>query len=502
MASKSRPQLIIEDTNMGSYTLPADIHPALANINIKDWSYQQFVLQVILLKIPVNSVGDIEQAWIDSLNLLGSRKDIDIFYRSFIKRLIDYQPFEKLDSSTEFVLSRYLSSQMQLRLGSTIKDIYHQTEQQSREAFVSNKVSICLDNDNTIMQTTSSVPQPAETGIKKRPYEDVEELQEVEANYLFEEGNERNIISTIDDQTLSDEVMLNIYATKSSYTSEEIKGSFDLYRSKISKTKRIVTPGYWGIIDLTKESLFNCKEINDDMLKYLSKEFSNVIQWKPESTPSTIQDYFNSNCSINLSNLSNENKKFNANIQYIVANIDVLKGNRWGEIQSYSTKEAQNEDANPFQKDRIGRKVDMIGNLKETSFKVEVLFGEVSGGLGPFGLPAATRKKRFFDKIKLSRKSVVLYGWTQHGLEINVYALKWEGNSTYLFGLVDKGTLPSCENECGLFEDLYCIFKELERQLKKTEENIKALNLFNVRSKRRNLCVESTPEFNLTRTPK
>jgi len=48
------------------------------------------------------------------------------------------------------------------------------------------------------------------------------------------------------------------------------------------------------------------------------------------------------------------------------------------------------------------------------------------------------------------------------GLEINVYALKWEGNGIYLFGLVDKGILPSSENECGLFEDLYCIFKELE----------------------------------------
>nr|CAG8586898.1 8261_t:CDS:2 [Entrophospora candida] len=195
---------------------------------------------------------------------------------------------------------------------------------------------------------------------------------------------------------------------------------------------------------------------------------------------------------------------------------------RWGEIQSYSTKEAQNEDANPFQRARIGRKVDMIGNLKETSFKVEALFGEVSGGLGSFGLPAAMRKKRFFDKIKLSvmlrdslnsiikkwrnlnddlRKSVVLYGWTQHGLEINVYALKWEGNGIYLFGLVDKGTLPSSENECGLFEDLYCIFKELERKLKKTEENIKALNLLNVRSKRRNLSVDTTPELNLNRTP-
>src|SRR6266542_2807033 len=107
-----------------------------------------------------------------------------------------------------------------------------------------------------------------------------------------------------------------------------------------------------------------------------------------------------------------------------------------GEIQSYATKEAQNKDVNPFQNARIGRKVDMIGILNKTQSKVEALFGEVSGGLGPFGLPAASRKKRFFDKIKLSimlrdslnliikdwrnlnddqRKSVILYGCTQHG---------------------------------------------------------------------------------------
>ncbi|CAI2165306.1 1509_t:CDS:2, partial [Funneliformis geosporum] len=59
-------------------------------------------------------------------------------------------------------------------------------------------------------------------------------------------------------------------------------------------------------------------------------------------------------------------------------------------------------------------------------------------------------------------------------LESNVYALKWE--------------------------DLYCIFKELERKLKKTEENIKALNLLNVRIKRRNLSIDITSELNLNRT--
>ena len=63
----------------------------------------------------------------------------------------------------------------------------------------------------------------------------------------------------------------------------------------------------------------------------------------------------------------------------------------------------------------------------------EVIFGEVSSGLGPFGFPAATKKKKYVDKIKLSvimrdalnkilkgwnfvpdeqRKKLVVFGWT------------------------------------------------------------------------------------------
>src|SRR5207247_9155140 len=107
-----------------------------------------------------------------------------------------------------------------------------------------------------------------------------------------------------------------------------------------------------------------------------------------------------------------------------------------GEIQVHSTNEARNENNNPFARSKIGRKADMVGILSRTPQKAEILFGEVSGGLNSFGLPSATRKKRFLDKIKLSvmlrdsinsllkgrdhinadeRKSIILYGWTLHG---------------------------------------------------------------------------------------
>ncbi|CAJ0763603.1 20221_t:CDS:2, partial [Entrophospora sp. SA101] len=51
---------------------------------------------------------------------------------------------------------------------------------------------------------------------------------------------------------------------------------------------------------------------------------------------------------------------------------------------------------------------------------------------------------------------------TLHGFEVNIYAVKCERDEVYLFRLIDKGILPSCKSECGLLEDIYCIFKEFE----------------------------------------
>ena len=106
-----------------------------------------------------------------------------------------------------------------------------------------------------------------------------------------------------------------------------------------------------------------------------------------------------------------------------------------GETQALATNDARNEKQNPFQRARIGRKVDMKCVLVKTLNKFEVVYGEVSGGLGPFG-PSAHRKKRFLDKVKLmvtmrdslnnllkkykhtsdkQRTDIIVYGWLQVG---------------------------------------------------------------------------------------
>ncbi|CAG8726783.1 10348_t:CDS:2, partial [Ambispora leptoticha] len=87
-------------------------------------------------------------------------------------------------------------------------------------------------------------------------------------------------------------------------------------------------------------------------------------------------------------------------------------------------------------------------------------------------------------------------------LEISIYGMSWYGNGVYPFGLIDKCTLPCNENDCMLFEDIYCILKELENKLSEIESMAKRLSGLNVKGKRRNRVTENIPILNVKRTPK
>jgi len=60
-------------------------------------------------------------------------------------------------------------------------------------------------------------------------------------------------------------------------------------------TSSFHSPAYWGIIDLTKESLSGCEEITESDLQKLSQDFSNKIKWKCNPAPKHFQDYFDDN---------------------------------------------------------------------------------------------------------------------------------------------------------------------------------------------------------------
>nr|CAG8636176.1 9328_t:CDS:10 [Entrophospora candida] len=399
----------------------------------------------------------------------------------------------------------------------------------------------------TINNGTFNTELPRKSALEKDENSNYSKNSNMEETYLFGEVNEQSILSTIDEKSLNNEVIVLDVCTgnESVYNWSDLKESFEKYKTSVPKSKRIVTPAYWGILDLTKESLYNVQEIKDNVVKCISGEFYRKVGWNPKPPSVILQNYFSNNC---RSDLDKDHKNFNIHIQYMISNMSYLKNNvseevlkmttvfpfyrgiisslfiqdRWGEIQVHSTNEARNENNNPFARSKIGRKADMVGILSRTPQKAEILFGEVSGGLNSFGLPSATRKKRFLDKIKLSvmlrdsinsllkgwdhinaeeRKSIILYGWTLHGFELNIYAMSWNDDGIYLFGLVDKAIIPSSEDCAGMFEDLYCVFKELEHKLKQTEVVINNLNLKNTKNKRRRLAEKTSPKLNINRTP-
>ena len=81
------------------------------------------MVQIIVLKISVDSIEHVERIWLEQLEKLCSRKEIHVVYRSFIQKLISYQPFEQLDAITERALNRYINLRMQCKISASIKDI-------------------------------------------------------------------------------------------------------------------------------------------------------------------------------------------------------------------------------------------------------------------------------------------------------------------------------------------------------------------------------------------
>ncbi|CAB4433691.1 unnamed protein product [Rhizophagus irregularis] len=98
--------------------------------------------------------------------------------------------------------------------------------------------------------------------------------------------------------------------------------------------------------------------------------------------------------------------------------------------------------------------------------------------------------------------NLIIYGWLQIGLDLNFYAMNWLGAGIYRFGLVDQCRLPSAEDECGIFEDAYCILKSLENKSLETEKLVKELLLENTKGKRRQITFKTEQELNTNRTPK
>ncbi|CAG8640667.1 17058_t:CDS:2 [Funneliformis caledonium] len=270
-------------------------------------------------------------------------------------------------------------------------------------------------------------------------------------------------------------------------------------------------PAYWGILDLTKESLKN-SGIKDMDIQKLSQDFSNKIEWKDITALKEVQEYFDGNC-VDIYNID-VIKKLDRNMQFMVDKLPKLRktcteeelkmsttfplfsgifnspniNNSWGEIQAISTNKVRNEEQNPFTKTRIGHKVDMKGTLIKTLNKFEIIYGEVSGGLTSFSLSASYEQ----------RKKLIVYSWLQVGVELSFYAIDWIGCGIYRFGKIDKCELSVDEDDLSILEDAYCILRLLKLE---SEKIIKEILQNNTKNKRRCIMSESDPYLNKNRTP-
>ncbi|CAG8441876.1 2911_t:CDS:2, partial [Scutellospora calospora] len=363
---------------------------------------------------------------------------------------------------------------------------------------------------------------------------------------LFNESNEESIIEKVDESSLLDEIRLpSVNINNEELLETNIIEEFSKYQKKIPKTRKALTPAYWGILDLTKESLKD-SGINDMDIQKLSQDFSNKIGWNGITAPKEIQEYFDGNC-VDVNNID-VIKKLDRNIQFMKDKMPKLRNmcteeelkmsttfplfsgifnspninSSWGEIQAISTNKARNEEQNPFTRARVEYKVDMRGILVKTPKKFEIIYGEISGGLTYFGLPASCRKKQYVDKVKLmvmlrnslnqvfknylhitdeQRKKLIVYGWLQVGVELSFYAMDWIGSGIYRFGKLDKCELPVDEDDISILEDAYCILRLLESKSLESEKFIKEILQNNTKNKRRRMMTESDPHLNKNRTP-
>ncbi|CAG8514164.1 4821_t:CDS:2 [Funneliformis caledonium] len=183
-------------------------------------------------------------------------------------------------------------------------------------------------------------------------------------------------------------------------------------------------------------------------------------------------------------------------------------------IQKYFDDNCENVDKNERQNAESPKYV-FGGGIKNVD--------DISGGLGPFGTPASCMKKQYVDKVKLmvmlrdslnqffkenrhvndeQRKELIVYGWLQIGVELNLYAMDWVGSGIYRFGKVDKCLLPVDEDDSNILDDVYCILISLESKLLESEKVIKKIMQKNTKNKRRRNDTENSPNLNKNRTPK
>ncbi|CAG8737504.1 39705_t:CDS:2, partial [Gigaspora margarita] len=528
------------DPNYRTYRFKRKKYSFFADTEARHWSFNRFYSFTIQSGDAPKTFNEIYDKWIASLKFIKKQNNIPKSIMNFVGELIKFsesKEFENLRVAYEQNFQAHLLAT--ISSGSVTKSEMAQGYMKQANEFLTGLTGGGIKNDEEveegeeveeeepyvhIPQNFDSIPDfnqvnsddesteettTCKNNLKRKLGDD--ELPGYDGLvFLFNVSNEDKIIEKIDENTLEEERKLPLASDNKDQSisiCDEVLNKFQKYQNKIPKIRKVYTPAYWGVLDLTRESLYGCKEITENDLQQLSQDFADHIKWKCELASKNIQDYFDSGCiELNNSDENKDLKHFDSNVQFLYALIvnymEMLTEEHLkmissyplfhgtftsyeyrGEIHVLSSSDARNEKSDPYKKARMGRKVDMKVTLLKTPNKFEALFGEVSGGLGQHGIPTACRKKRFLDKVKLMvtmrdsinrllkecdhvsneiRLEIIVFGWLQFGLELNFYAMDWMGSGVYRFGLIDRCRIPVDIDDCDILEDAYCILKLLQ----------------------------------------
>ncbi|CAI2179986.1 13154_t:CDS:2 [Funneliformis geosporum] len=492
------------------------VHPYFKAVQARFWTFEHYINWLCNnVELPIWSTS-VSQFY-ESLSTINKIKNAPLCVRAYVKSVLETMNEEENKHIMEDLEDTYLAILKEKQDKDLSKNLLH--AQTNKKAYANSTV----DNSKSQTKKKKFFREP-----KKRRTDNSDDEEAMEGSVLFDESNEDTLIDSIDESGLREEAVLPISETNPDTSKQEflqsISEKFNKYQEKIPKTRRIITLGYWGIFDLTQQSLYGCTNFSQNEINKIAQDFANHVHWSPQPTPDYLQQYFDS-CDPTKLKDNAMVEKIHTNIQFILYNMSKkgakteeehkfitiyplfnafmdpsLIKDTWGETQTLCSKDMRNENANPFVKARMGRKVDMKGTLTRTSNKFEALYGEVANGLSSLGISLASQKKKYLDKVKLAvlmrdslnsilkkwkylndeqRKKIIVYGWT----------------------LAENCHLPSNKDECALFEGAFCLLKELGRKLTDTEKLIQELHIANTRGKCRQITTKNSPTLNLNRTP-
>nr|CAG8636304.1 6045_t:CDS:2 [Entrophospora candida] len=172
--------------------------------------------------------------------------------------------------------------------------------------------------ESGVIKTRNPEGQKSSHEQKKRRTVNDEPTEE---SVLFDESNEDVLINSIDKSDLKGETTLpvskKIIDTSKQEFLQRISKKFKNYQEKIPKSRQIITLGYWGIFDLTQESLYGCIEFSQSEINEISQGFANSVHWSPQPTPKNLCEYFDSGCDpVKLVDYE-DNEKLHTNIQFM-----------------------------------------------------------------------------------------------------------------------------------------------------------------------------------------